>query len=36
MDNLNEMGTYNDALDILGYVSAEDIEAEILSINREQ
>lgn len=36
MDNLKEMGTYNDALEILGYGSAEDIEAEILSITREQ
>jgi hypothetical protein len=34
MDNLKEMGTYNDALEILGYASAEDVEAEIFSITQ--
>jgi hypothetical protein len=30
MDNLNEMGTVNDALEILDYGTAEDIWAEVL------
>jgi hypothetical protein len=34
MDNLKEMSTVDDALEILGYASAEDIEAEIFSITQ--
>jgi hypothetical protein len=33
-NNLKEMSTVDDALEILGYASAEDIEAEIFSITQ--